>query len=164
MENHFKKQGETEKPTSRIKKKNMEKLKLATVILLFTAFGMNKVQAQVVVGIAYKPMYGNCSQFNQAVGYTYEAGKGGNEMREEVTRRLEQNYNVSGSAIMIFSSYDQKNAVIIRYKKQISGYDCTKLAYAAGFGNSYDDAFNNAVKEMRLYYAGSDYQQEIWIH
>jgi hypothetical protein len=50
--------------------------------------------------------------------------------------------------------------VLVSYKKKLTGWNCYKFSYAVGFGNSFDEAKANALKEMQLYYKGDDWQIE----
>ncbi|PLK42652.1 hypothetical protein [Emticicia sp. TH156] len=134
-------------------------------LLFFTSFGIPVSQAQIAIGIAYKPMSGSCKQFNEAVGYASKINGGKlKDITKVVSDLLSSQYNVSSSNVMIFSSTSKKGAVILRYKKPISGYNCLKSAYAVGFGNTVGEALNAAKKEMRLYYSGNEYWQETWVH
>lgn len=129
----------------------------AVLAVILTAFGIT-VNAQIVVGIAYKSMFGSeCRQFKEAYSYYYTSrGENIPQMSTDVKSNLMYTALVGERDIMIHSTYEQSVAAILTYKKPISGYPCIKNAYAVGFGDNRDEAYNDAVREMRLHHSGNE--------
>ena len=131
--------------------------------LVFTAFSvLGFAQTKMVVGIAYvKQNKTGCKQFTTAEGYKYKIEKSANvkmtDLRNEVEKELKSKY--VNPEVMLKTATDKNTAVVISYARPVLGNDCIKHSYAIGFGNSYKEARENAIKEMKLYYTGIDWKQ-----
>lgn len=140
----------------------MRKFIIAAGILLACAAA--NAQTKIVVGIAYKKMIaGGCTQFTEAVGYEYQTSSSAtmSDMRDAVEEKLKARY--SGASVLHKTTSGKSVACIIYYKKPIDGYSCTKFSYAVGFGNNQTEAKDAAVKEMRSYYDGDNWQIDCYI-
>ncbi|GAB1463586.1 hypothetical protein MASR2M52_16490 [Pedobacter sp.] len=117
----------------------------------------------MVVGVAYvKQNKTGCSLFTTAEGYKYRIENSANikmiDLRNEVEKELKSRH--VKPEVMLKTATNKNTAVIISYYNPISGYpNCTKHSYAVGFGNSYSEARENSIKEMKLYYKGTDWKQ-----
>ena len=126
---------------------------LLLLVALIPTFGFKApTKAQdyrIAIGFAYRDMKCNGLTVKTAVGYEYQTSIGGSigNMTSQVRTEAAEQNNVSSSDVVIKTGY-KSNAVIISYKKKISGWGCEKTMYAAGFGNSYDDAENDAARNM----------------
>jgi hypothetical protein len=129
----------------------------------FTAFSvLGFAQTKMVVGVAYvKQNKTGCKQFTTAEGYKYRIEKSANvkmtDLRNAVEKDLKSRY--VNPEVMLSTATDKNTAVVISYHRPVMGNDCIKHSYAVGFGNSYKEARENAVKEMKLYYTGIDWKQ-----
>ena len=139
-------------------------MKNLILTLAFTAFSvLGFAQTKMVVGVAYvKQNKTGCNQFTTAEGYKYKIEKSANvkmtDLRNEVEKELKSRY--VNPEVMLKTATDKNTAVIISYSNPISGYpNCTKHSYAVGFGNSYKEARENSIREMKLYYTGNDWKQ-----
>ncbi|MCY1548350.1 hypothetical protein D9M68_844540 [compost metagenome] len=79
------------------------------------------------------------------------------DLRNEVEKELKSKY--LNPEVMLKTATDKNTAVVISYARPVLGNDCIKHSYAIGFGNSYKEARENAIKEMKLYYTGIDWKQ-----
>lgn len=131
--------------------------------LAFTMLSaMCVAQTKMVVGVAYvKQNKTGCKQFTTAEGYKYRIEKSANvkmtDLRNEVEKELKSRY--VNPEVMLSTASDKNTAVIISYSRPVMGNDCNKHSYAVGFGNSYKEARENAIKEMKLYYTGINWKQ-----
>ena len=138
----------------------MKNLILTFVFTMLSA--MCFAQTKIAVGIAYvKQNKTGCKQFTEAAGYEYRIENSANvkmtDLRNDVENKLKAKY-VNPDVIMKTAN-DKKIAVIVSYTKPINGYDCKKNSFAVGLGNTFTEAREAAIKEMRLYYDGSDWKQ-----
>jgi|GEM_PF-5901933 len=134
-----------------MKTKHLPLLLLMLAVIPMLSFKPeSKVQDyRIAIGFAYKDMKCGGLTVKTAVGYEFRTSKGGSisDMTAEVRKYTALQNNVDNSDIVIKTGY-KSNAVVISYKKKISGWNCEKTMYAAGFGNSHDEAVNHAVSNM----------------
>lgn len=132
----------------------MKTKQLPVLLLLVTlAFGFKPLSKtndyRIVVGVAYGNM--NCSGLTvkTALGYEYRTAAGGStsELTAQVRNDAARQNGISAGDVVIKTGY-RPHALIISYKKKISGWNCEKTMYAVGFGDTYDDAKNDAVRNM----------------
>ena len=126
---------------------------LLLMIVLVPTLGFKTVSKaqdyRIAIGIAYTDM--NCSGLTvkTAFGYDYRTARGGSisELSSQVKSEVVRYKRVSSDDVVMKTGY-RSNAIIISYKKKISGWNCEKTMYAVGFGDSYEDAKNDAVENM----------------
>lgn len=126
---------------------------LLLLVALLPAFGFKTVSKaqnyRIVVGVAYGDM--NCSGLTvkTALGYEYRTTEGGStsELTAQVRSDAARENGISTGDVVIKTGY-KPHALIISYKKKISGWNCEKTMYGVGFGNTYDEAKNDAVRTM----------------
>jgi hypothetical protein len=139
--------------------------KLIALVIITCLYGTTALNAQkkMAIGYAYENMSSPCGQFTTAKGYRYETSSSNDitlgNLRQKVTDELANYYSVSKNNVMVWTS-TKNYGCVISYRKKISGWDCTKFAYAVSFGNTESEARENALREMRLYYDGSSYTVE----
>ena len=132
-------------------------------------FSISTIHAQnkIAIGYAFKYLDGECGQFTTAVGYRYDTSTGDatsmGVLRKNVSDDLVEKFSVNSNNIQLWA--DQKDfGCIISYQKKVSGWNCTTFNYAVGFGDTQYEAEQNAIKQMRTNYNGSEYKVETYIN
>ncbi len=114
----------------------------------------------ILIAKVYKGQNCNGATFASAEGYEVEYKVGAanyKEMLETVKGRAARNNNVSMNDVNVESARRQF-ACVITYSKEHSGWRCSTKQYAIGFGDTQDDAENNAVASMVRNYKRVSYQ------
>ncbi|ANE51520.1 hypothetical protein [Flavisolibacter tropicus] len=123
-------------------------LSLIAIIPAFSFKPQPKAQDyRIAIGFAYSDMACNGLTVKTAIGYEYRTGGSIGDMTSQVRDEAARQNDVKASDVVIKTGY-KPYAVIISYKKKISGWGCEKTMYAAGFGNSYSEAESNAANNM----------------
>lgn len=141
-------------------------LLLIAIIPVLSFTTKNKAQDyRIAIGIAYGNMACNGLTVKTALGYEYKTAKGGSisEMSSQVRADVANGHSINANDVVMKTGY-KPYAVIISYKKKISGWGCEKTMYAAGFGNSLDDATNDAVGNMEARGAAYSVLREITVY
>lgn len=141
----------------------MRKISLFLFILLLIASGglagftspENKQENNCIImfGVAYqqkKCTSGSTSNsFSQAQGYRIAYSTNSSDYKKvsaKVKGGLADAYNVAEKDISIKSG-SKSIAVVIKYEKQISGWNCSVTRYIAGYGNTVEEAEAHAAKQ-----------------
>jgi hypothetical protein len=106
-----------------------------------------KQSNQIMVGIGYKSEKCGSASFSKAVcymGYSTTAAQGYSDVSDFIKTSLNRNYGVSDNNVSISSSY-KSMAVIIKYEKEMVGWNCSQTRYAAGFGDTTKEATDDAI-------------------
>lgn len=106
-----------------------------------------KSTPRIVVGIAYVSQPCNGITITSAKGFQYISGNSRElkVMMDSVTQRVMRKHEIEKKNVVVkFASMPY--AVIIRYEKKISGWNCKKTIYGVGFGNSAEAAEQAAIK------------------
>ena len=120
---------------------------------------------RIAIGFAYSDMACNGLTVKSAIGFEYKTSKGGSIgdltslVRDEVARE-----NAIKANDVVIKTGNKPYAVIISYKKKVSGWGCEKTMYAAGFGNSFNEAKNNAASSMEASNASYTVLREISVN
>lgn len=136
------------------------------VSLLLTAYTNAQSTKLIAVAKAFKKGSGDCWYMSECVGYRYIISTDPNvkssELRIKVREDATQFYGTDN--VMEYTNGFKKEPVlcVLAYVKD-KGKPCEARQIALGFGTDKANAYDNAVKEMRLYYKGPDFSVEKYI-
>ncbi len=114
----------------------------------------------LMVGVAYGQKKCSSGSFSEAIAYEFSKDCfDGNysDMAKRIKSNLYNSYSVGDQNISIKSS-SMPFAVIISYQKEIAGWGCSVKRYAVGFGDTMDEAQQNAILNKKTEDASSSYQ------
>ena len=120
---------------------------LITVLPLLSFKAGTNAQTTTVVGIAYGSMKCGNLTVQTVKGYEYATSQtlSVKDMISAVKSNTANKYGIEEKNVVIKTGYTS-HAVIIEYKKAVSGWNCSKTLYAVGFGNSFGEAEQHASK------------------
>lgn len=112
----------------------------------FVARSVTQQDSFIMMGIAYSKSACGGADFSSVVGWRTMKGSGNKAAAEKrIREELNNDYGKKGITITILTGH-KKVGVLLRYEKEISGGNCKVIKYTPGFGNTYEEAHENALK------------------
>lgn len=139
---------------------------LFSVFILFALSKLSFGQAQNVLFVtkATKSLKGDCWHHTEHLGYKIKKASLAHpefmDMRTALIDETSKHYGVtSNNVTMLNNWHSPKNnhLCVIKYIRE-KGTKCEHIKYVFGFGTNQSTSQNAAIKEMKLFYSGTDFE------